>query len=68
MKMGIVSHSKILLLGYCLFCAGLVISPHAAEITFNRSDPADYNHYIKQLHELMQSEFSTTTCTATVPR
>lgn len=50
------------------FGAGLVISPHAAEITFNRSDPANYNHYIKQLHELLQSEFSTTTCTAAVPR
>lgn len=42
------------------FFAGLVISPHAAEITFNRSDPANYNNYIDQLHEFLQSEFSTT--------
>lgn len=54
--------------GNVFFCAGLVISPHAAEITFNRSDPANYNQYIKQLNELLQSEFSTTTCTAAVPR
>nr|WRO44068.1 sodium/potassium pump beta 3a [Rachycentron canadum] len=33
---------------------GLVIRPHAAEILFNRSDPANYNQYIQQLHELLQ--------------
>ncbi|XP_040902219.1 sodium/potassium-transporting ATPase subunit beta-3-like [Toxotes jaculatrix] len=33
---------------------GLVIRPHAAEISFNRSDPTDYNRYIQQLHELLQ--------------
>ncbi|CAB1435077.1 unnamed protein product [Pleuronectes platessa] len=33
---------------------GLVIRPHAAEISFNRSDPTNYNQYIHQLHELLQ--------------
>ncbi|XP_034459436.1 sodium/potassium-transporting ATPase subunit beta-3-like isoform X1 [Hippoglossus hippoglossus] len=33
---------------------GLVIRPHAAEISFNRSDPTNYNQYIQQLHELLQ--------------
>ncbi|XP_076591919.1 sodium/potassium-transporting ATPase subunit beta-3-like [Chaetodon auriga] len=33
---------------------GLVIRPHAAEISFNRSDPANYNQYIQQLHNLLQ--------------
>ncbi|XP_039478369.1 sodium/potassium-transporting ATPase subunit beta-3-like isoform X2 [Oreochromis aureus] len=34
---------------------GLVIRPHAVEITFNRSDPENYKHYIRQLHDLLQS-------------
>lgn len=34
---------------------GLVIRPHAVEIAFNRSDPANYNHYIQQLHDLLQN-------------
>ncbi|XP_071352924.1 sodium/potassium-transporting ATPase subunit beta-3-like [Trachinotus anak] len=33
---------------------GLVIRPHVAEISFNRSDPANYNQYIQQLHDLLQ--------------
>ncbi|KAA8578352.1 hypothetical protein FQN60_007273 [Etheostoma spectabile] len=33
---------------------GLVIRPHAAEISFNRSDPMNYNQYIQNLHELLQ--------------
>ncbi|KAM6988015.1 sodium/potassium-transporting ATPase subunit beta-3-like [Tautogolabrus adspersus] len=33
---------------------GLVIRPHAAEISFNRSDASKYNEYIQQLHELLQ--------------
>lgn len=49
---------------FFFFGAGLVISPHASEITFNRSDPANYRHYIQQLHKLLQSEFNTTTCAA----
>lgn len=36
--------------------SGLVIRPHAAEISFNRSDPANYNQYTQQLHDLLQSE------------
>ncbi|KAM8768108.1 sodium/potassium-transporting ATPase subunit beta-3b [Acanthopagrus schlegelii] len=34
---------------------GLVIRPHAAEISFNRSDPANYNQYTQQLHDLLQN-------------
>ncbi|XP_033497229.2 sodium/potassium-transporting ATPase subunit beta-3b isoform X3 [Epinephelus lanceolatus] len=33
---------------------GLVIRPHAAEISFNRSDSKNYNHYIQQLNDLLQ--------------
>ncbi|XP_026155043.1 sodium/potassium-transporting ATPase subunit beta-3-like [Mastacembelus armatus] len=33
---------------------GLVIRPHAAEISFNRSNPTNYNQYIQQLHDLLQ--------------
>ncbi|XP_041796454.1 sodium/potassium-transporting ATPase subunit beta-3b [Chelmon rostratus] len=33
---------------------GLVIRPHAAEISFNRSDPTNYDQYIQQLHDLLQ--------------
>uniref|UniRef100_A0A8D0D9H1 Sodium/potassium-transporting ATPase subunit beta n=1 Tax=Sander lucioperca TaxID=283035 RepID=A0A8D0D9H1_SANLU len=33
---------------------GLVIRPHAAEISFNRSDPTNYNQYIQNLHNLLQ--------------
>ncbi|XP_053721715.1 sodium/potassium-transporting ATPase subunit beta-3b isoform X2 [Synchiropus splendidus] len=33
---------------------GLVIRPHAADISFNRSDPADYRPYVQQLHSLLQ--------------
>nr|AZT78977.1 sodium/potassium-transporting ATPase subunit beta 3a subunit [Lateolabrax maculatus] len=33
---------------------GLVILPHAAEISFNRSDSTNYNQYIQQLHALLQ--------------
>ncbi|KAM3616240.1 uncharacterized protein V6R79_014886 [Siganus canaliculatus] len=33
---------------------GLVIRPHAAEISFNRSDPTNYNNYIQQLHDILQ--------------
>ncbi|XP_044059013.1 sodium/potassium-transporting ATPase subunit beta-3b [Siniperca chuatsi] len=33
---------------------GLVIRPHASEISFNRSDPTNYNQYIEQLHDLLQ--------------
>lgn len=34
---------------------GLVIRPHAAEISYNHSDPANYRRYIHELHELLQS-------------
>ncbi|XP_038549232.1 sodium/potassium-transporting ATPase subunit beta-3-like [Micropterus salmoides] len=34
---------------------GLVIRPHTAEISFNRSDPTNYNQYIQQLHDLLQN-------------
>ncbi|XP_047450336.1 sodium/potassium-transporting ATPase subunit beta-3b [Mugil cephalus] len=33
---------------------GLVIRPHAAEISFNRSDQTNYKLYIQQLHNLLQ--------------
>ncbi|CAJ1066438.1 sodium/potassium-transporting ATPase subunit beta-3-like [Xyrichtys novacula] len=33
---------------------GLVVRPHAAEISFNRSDLTNYNEYTRQLHELLQ--------------
>uniref|UniRef100_A0A672GGX3 Sodium/potassium-transporting ATPase subunit beta n=1 Tax=Salarias fasciatus TaxID=181472 RepID=A0A672GGX3_SALFA len=33
---------------------GLVIRPHAAEISFNRSNPADYSGYVQQLHQFLQ--------------
>ncbi|KAM9852899.1 sodium/potassium-transporting ATPase subunit beta-3b [Aulostomus maculatus] len=33
---------------------GLVILPHAAEVSFNRSDPADYEPHIRQLHNILQ--------------
>ncbi|KAM9359682.1 sodium/potassium-transporting ATPase subunit beta-3-like [Symphorus nematophorus] len=33
---------------------GLVIRPHAAEITFNRSDKSNYDQYTQQLHDLLQ--------------
>ncbi|XP_041669191.1 sodium/potassium-transporting ATPase subunit beta-3-like [Cheilinus undulatus] len=33
---------------------GLVIRPHAAEISFNRSDPSKYSEYTRQLHDLLQ--------------
>uniref|UniRef100_A0A8D3CNI1 Sodium/potassium-transporting ATPase subunit beta n=1 Tax=Scophthalmus maximus TaxID=52904 RepID=A0A8D3CNI1_SCOMX len=33
---------------------GLVIRPHAAEISFNRSDQTNYNQYVQQLHKLLQ--------------
>ncbi|XP_023252007.1 sodium/potassium-transporting ATPase subunit beta-3-like [Seriola lalandi dorsalis] len=33
---------------------GLVIRPHAAEISFNRSNPTNYNHYVEQLHNVLQ--------------
>ncbi|XP_030255840.1 sodium/potassium-transporting ATPase subunit beta-3b [Sparus aurata] len=35
---------------------GLVVRPHAAEISFNRSDPTNYNQYTQQLHDLLQSD------------
>ncbi|XP_068173795.1 sodium/potassium-transporting ATPase subunit beta-3-like [Antennarius striatus] len=34
---------------------GLVIRPHAAEISFNRSDPANYDPYVQQMHQLLHS-------------
>lgn len=40
----------------CHFDAGLVIRPHAAEISFNQSDSNNYNLHIQQLHHLLQSE------------
>lgn len=40
------------------FVTGLVIRPHAAEISFNRSDLTNYNKYIQQLHELLQREYT----------
>ncbi|KAF6715362.1 Sodium/potassium-transporting ATPase subunit beta-3 [Oryzias melastigma] len=33
---------------------GLVIRPHATEITYNRTDPLNYQQYIQQLHDLLQ--------------
>uniref|UniRef100_H3BVT6 Sodium/potassium-transporting ATPase subunit beta-3 n=1 Tax=Tetraodon nigroviridis TaxID=99883 RepID=H3BVT6_TETNG len=33
---------------------GLVLRPHATEISFNRSDPTGYGRYTQQLHELLQ--------------
>uniref|UniRef100_A0A3B5B9F8 Sodium/potassium-transporting ATPase subunit beta n=1 Tax=Stegastes partitus TaxID=144197 RepID=A0A3B5B9F8_9TELE len=33
---------------------GLVVRPHAVEISYNRTDPTNYNQYIQQLHELLQ--------------
>ncbi|KAM9820301.1 sodium/potassium-transporting ATPase subunit beta-3b [Neosynchiropus ocellatus] len=33
---------------------GLVIRPHAIDISFNRSDPANYDQYVRQLHSLLQ--------------
>ncbi|XP_008307420.1 sodium/potassium-transporting ATPase subunit beta-3-like [Cynoglossus semilaevis] len=33
---------------------GLVIRPHAAEISFNQSDSNNYNLHIQQLHHLLQ--------------
>lgn len=37
--------------------AGLVLRPHATEISFNRSEPAGYGRYTQQLHELLQREY-----------
>ncbi|XP_029282681.1 sodium/potassium-transporting ATPase subunit beta-3-like [Cottoperca gobio] len=34
---------------------GLVIRPHTAEISFNRSEPTNYNQYIQQLQDLLQN-------------
>ncbi|KAI9513668.1 hypothetical protein NQZ68_040566 [Dissostichus eleginoides] len=34
---------------------GLVIRPHAAEISFNRSDPTNYNQYTQHLHNFLQN-------------
>ncbi|XP_027900764.1 sodium/potassium-transporting ATPase subunit beta-3-like [Xiphophorus couchianus] len=33
---------------------GLVFRPHAVEISYNRSDPAKFNPYVQQLHDLLQ--------------
>ncbi|XP_072247901.1 sodium/potassium-transporting ATPase subunit beta-3b [Leuresthes tenuis] len=33
---------------------GLVIRPHAIEISYNRTVPVNYNQYIQQLHDLLQ--------------
>lgn len=32
---------------------GLVIQPQVSEISFNRSDPPEYNIYVQQLHQLL---------------
>ncbi|KAJ4931092.1 hypothetical protein JOQ06_025391 [Pogonophryne albipinna] len=34
---------------------GLVIRPHAADISFNRSDPTNYNQYTQHLHNFLQN-------------
>lgn len=47
---------RFLLIGLCF--SGLVIRPHAAEIVFNRSDVSNYEQYVQQLHELLQSEYT----------
>ncbi|CAJ1066437.1 sodium/potassium-transporting ATPase subunit beta-3-like [Xyrichtys novacula] len=39
---------------------GLVVRPHAAEISFNRSDLTNYNEYTRQLHELLQRYWTKT--------
>lgn len=43
---------------FLLLSPGLVIRPHAAEISFNRSDPTNYDQYIQQLHDLLQREYN----------
>ncbi|KAK5621392.1 hypothetical protein CRENBAI_007615 [Crenichthys baileyi] len=33
---------------------GLVVRPHAIEISYNHSEPTQYNPYVQQLHDLLQ--------------
>ncbi|XP_028274801.1 sodium/potassium-transporting ATPase subunit beta-3-like [Parambassis ranga] len=33
---------------------GLVVRPHAVEISYNRTNPTNYKPYIQQLHDLLQ--------------
>uniref|UniRef100_A0A3Q2P6I4 Sodium/potassium-transporting ATPase subunit beta n=1 Tax=Fundulus heteroclitus TaxID=8078 RepID=A0A3Q2P6I4_FUNHE len=33
---------------------GLVVRPHAIEISYNRSDPTKYEPYVQQLHDFLQ--------------
>lgn len=39
-----------------LSITGLVLRPHATEISFNRSEPTGYSRYTDQLHQLLQRE------------